>query len=151
MKTAMENIREMVDVNTVVGDPVETHDGSVIVPVTRVSFGFAAGGGELGGRRGSPDADRDSGQDGGEAGGRSGRFAGGSGAGVSVHPIGFLVVGKDSVRMLSVEGTNSLDRLLDMVPQLIDKFTSGRAGGGGDAGEQQRDQKNEPSFQGYRV
>src|SRR5690606_37334977 len=102
MKTAMESIKEMVDVNTVVGDAVETQDGTVIIPVSRVSFGFAAGGGEYGGDRG----------------GMSGRqeaakapFAGGSGAGVSVQPVGFLIVGHDQVRMLPVTDRAIYDRL----------------------------------------
>lgn len=76
MKTAMESIKEMVDVNTVIGDAVEAPDGSVIIPVSRVGLGFAAGGSEFGDNRESELP-----------------FGGGSGAGVSVQPVGFLVVG----------------------------------------------------------
>lgn len=108
MKTAMESIKEMVDVNTVVGDAVETPDGTVIIPISRVGFGFAAGGGEF------------------EAEGNQRvealPFAGGSGAGVSVRPMGFLVVGQGQVRMLSVDGNAVYDRLVDVVPQIIDKI-----------------------------
>ncbi|HBC94072.1 MAG TPA: sporulation protein YtfJ [Pelotomaculum sp.] len=113
MKTAMESIKEMVDVNTVVGDPVETPDGSVIIPVSRVACGFAAGGGEfeVGGEH----------KDGG-GGGPAPGFGGGSGGGVSVKPIGFLVVGNGHVRMLPVDGNTVADRLIDIAPQVIDQI-----------------------------
>jgi sporulation protein YtfJ len=109
MKTAMESLKGMVDVNTVVGDPVETQDGSVIIPVSRVAFGFAAGGGEY-----STTVPEE------EAGALP--FGGGSGAGVSVQPVGFLVVGQNQVRMLPVDGTQPFERLIDMAPHLIDKL-----------------------------
>lgn len=109
MKSAMENLKDMVDVNTVVGDPVETQDGTVIVPVSRVAFGFAAGGSEF------EQTARD------HLGG-SHPFGGGSGAGVSVQPVGFLVVGKDQIKMLPVDGGQPINRILDMAPQLIDKL-----------------------------
>lgn len=112
MKTAMESIKGMIDVNTVVGDAVETQDGSVIVPVSRVTFGFAAGGGEYG-------ASADGGGDGG---GGGFPFGGGSGAGVSVQPMGFLVVAQNSIKMLPVEGGQPIERLIDMAPQLLDKL-----------------------------
>ena len=110
MKTAMESIKEMVDVNTIVGDPVETPDGSVIIPVSRVACGFAAGGGEF------------------ETGGNGEKeqtmpgFGGGSGAGVSVQPVGFLVVGQGQVRLLPVDGNALYDRIIDMTPQIINQI-----------------------------
>jgi sporulation protein YtfJ len=112
MKTAMENIREMVDVNTIIGDPVETPDGAVILPVSRVGFGFAAGGSEF------------------NAGNSSGAsaehpFGGGSGGGVSINPIGFLIVNGNNVRLLSTDNQNQLyDRLMDMAPVVVDKIQS---------------------------
>lgn len=111
MKTAMESLKGMVDVNTVVGDPVETQSGDVIVPISRVAFGFATGGGEY--------AARNTAEENGEF-----PFAGGSGAGVSVQPVGFLVVGHGSVRMLPVEGGQPIDRLIELAPQIIDKLRS---------------------------
>lgn len=108
MKTAMESIKEMVDVNTVVGDAVETPDGTVIIPISRVGFGFAAGGGEF-------EAEGNYKSD-------TLPFAGGSGAGVSVRPMGFLVVGQGQVRLLPVDGNAVYDRLVDVVPQVIDKI-----------------------------
>lgn len=113
MKTAMESIKEMVDVNTVVGDPVETPDGSVIIPVSRVACGFAAGGGEF--EVGVENKD-------GAGGTQTPGFGGGSGGGVSVKPIGFLVVGNGQVRMLPVDGNTVADRLIDIAPQVIDQI-----------------------------
>lgn len=125
MKTAMESIKEMVDVNTIVGDPVETPDGSVIIPVSRVACGFAAGGGEF-----EPAADEASGQGAGQGGGQNGQggsslpFGGGSGAGVSVQPVGFLVVGQGQVRLLPVDGNAVVDRLIDVAPGMLSQVQS---------------------------
>lgn len=105
MKTAMESIKDMVDVNTIVGDPVETPDGSVIMPISRVTFGFAAGGSEFQSDKGV------------EAG--SYPFGGGSGAGVTVQPVAFLVVGNGNVRMLPVDANTMVERLVDIAPQLL--------------------------------
>jgi sporulation protein YtfJ len=109
MKTAMQSIKEMVDVNTVVGDAVETNDGSVIIPISQVACGFAAGGGEY------------------EVTGSTAKelpFAGGSGAGVSVKPIGFLVVRMNDVRLISVSGNPLAERVVDLAPQIMDKLES---------------------------
>lgn len=109
MKTAMESIKDMVDVNTVVGDAVEAKDGTVIVPVSRVSFGFAAGGGEY--SASEPDADS-----------QSMPFGGGSGAGVTVQPVAFLVVGQDGVRLLPVTEQALYDRLIDLAPTVLEQL-----------------------------
>lgn len=114
MKTAMESIKEMVDVNTVIGDAVEAPDGSVIIPVSRVGLGFAAGGSEFG-----PVQETDL------------PFGGGSGAGVSVQPVGFLVVGQHAVRLLPVSNSAIYDRLVDLVPQLMDKIQGAMGSGDG--------------------
>lgn len=115
MKTAMESIKEMVDVNTVVGDPVETPDGTVIIPVSRVACGFAAGGGEFE----VPGEGKE-----GQAEDQMPAFGGGSGGGVSVKPIGFLVVGNGQVRMLPVDGNALADRIIDLAPQLLTQIQS---------------------------
>ena len=117
MKTAMESIKGMIDVNTVVGEAVATEDGTTIIPISKVSLGFAAGGGEYW----KPDQ--------GTADARP--FGGGSGAGVSVHPVGFLVQRGDAVRMLSVDGGDTLSRLMDLAPQVVDRIQS-YFGNGGD-------------------
>ncbi|MFX4260922.1 GerW family sporulation protein [Pelotomaculum propionicicum] len=120
MKTAMESIKEMVDVNTVVGDPVEAPDGTVIIPISRVACGFAAGGGEF-----EISADRGEGEN------QMPAFGGGSGAGVSVKPIGFLVVGNGQIRLLPVDGNAIYDRLIDVAPQVLAQIQSmfGRGNG----------------------
>jgi len=121
MKTAMESIKEMVDVNTVIGDPVEAPDGSVIIPVSRVGLGFAAGGSEFGAQK---EAELP--------------FGGGSGAGVSVQPVGFLVVGQETVRLLPVSQSAIFDRLVDLVPQLVDKVQDAFNNGNNDNGSRQQ-------------
>jgi len=125
MKTAMESIKEMVDVNTIVGDPVETPDGSVIIPISKVACGFAAGGGEFEAAGGGQ---KDQGQGGGqqqqEANGTVLPFGGGSGAGVSVQPVGFLVVGQGQIRLLPVDGNAVVDRIIDVAPQLMSQVQS---------------------------
>lgn len=113
MKTAMESIKDMIDVNTVIGDPVETPDGTVIIPVSRVSCGFGAGGGEF--ERGVTDNRHEDQQP---------FFGGGSGGGVSVQPMGFLVVGHGQIRLLPVEGNVIADRLIDLAPQVLSQIQS---------------------------
>ena len=113
MKTAMENIKDMVDVNTVVGDPVETPDGTVIMPISRVSCGFGAGGGEFGTAEKSKNEE-----------GQAPYFGGGSGAGVSVQPVGFLVVGHGQIRFLPVDSNIIIDRLIDLAPHVLEKIES---------------------------
>ncbi len=117
MKTAMESIKGMIDVNTIVGDPVETPDGNVIMPVSRVSCGFAAGGADY-----LPDARRSGAGAGGPGAAETLPFGGGSGGGVSVQPVGFLVVGHDQVRLLPVDANPVFDRLIDMAPAFMEKL-----------------------------
>jgi sporulation protein YtfJ len=116
MKTAMESIKGMVDVNTVVGEAVDTPDGSVIIPVSRVTFGFAAGGAEY-----DPQSETRQGN-GHNARDHEHAFGGGSGAGVSVQPVAFLVVGQGTVRLLSVEEGAVMDRIIDVAPQILSQI-----------------------------
>ncbi|MGI6449291.1 MAG: GerW family sporulation protein [Desulfitobacteriia bacterium] len=118
MKTAMESIQKMINVNTVIGDPVETPTGSVIIPVSRVSCGFAAGGSEFMPMEGEAENESKNEEEGSKM-----PFGGGSGGGVSVKPVGFLVVSQDQVRLLPVEGNMLAERLIDEMPNLIDKFS----------------------------
>jgi sporulation protein YtfJ len=115
MKTAMESIQQIVDVNTIVGDPVETPDGSVIIPVSRVSCGFAAGGSEFALAEGSKENANPGEQT------SALPFGGGAGAGVSVRPVAFVVVGNGNIRLLPVDGDVVIDRLLDTVPDLLER------------------------------
>ncbi|MDR2506017.1 MAG: GerW family sporulation protein, partial [Oscillospiraceae bacterium] len=112
MSTTMENIKDMVDVNTVVGDPVQTSDGTTIIPISRVSFGFLSGGGEYSNQGYNADTARTYANDANTASGGDGAmpFAGGTGAGVSVHPMGFLVVGNGNIKMLPTNYATPIDR-----------------------------------------
>jgi sporulation protein YtfJ len=123
MQTAMENIKDMVDVNTIVGEPVQTPDGSVIMPISKVGFGFAAGGSEFTGmdESGKP---KSNGQDAHNA-SVSLPFGGGSGGGVSITPIAFLVVGTHGVKVVPLDSqTHILEKLIDAAPQWVDKLKS---------------------------
>lgn len=123
MKTAMENIQQMVEVNTIVGDPVETPDGAVIIPVSKVACGFAAGGSEF---CGSEDKRQEAGMRENDPNGGALPFGGGSGAGVSVQPVGFLVAGNGHLRLLPIDGNANamVDRLIESVPDLLEKITA---------------------------
>jgi len=111
MQTAMSSIKDMVDVNTVIGDPVVASSGATVIPISRVSFGYVTAGGDLGAH---------------EKGRRQGGevpefpFAGGSGAGVSVQPVGFLVVSGDSVKMLPAQSVSVADRMVELLPGVVE-------------------------------
>lgn len=119
MTTAMESIKDMVDVNTIVGDAVQAPDGTVIIPISRVAFGFAAGGGEYSSVCNSDENEKES-EQGGNSSGKF-PFAGGSGAGVSINPVAFMVVGKEQIKLLPVNINSSVDKILDLVPELLEK------------------------------
>lgn len=125
MQTAMENIKDMVDVNTIVGEPVQTPDGSVILPISKVGFGFAAGGSEFNGideMSSGGNSNKSGGQDAHNA-SVSLPFGGGSGGGVSITPIAFLVVGAQGVKVVPLDNqTHLLERLIDAAPQWVDKL-----------------------------
>ena len=109
MATTMENLNEMIDVNTIIGDPVETSDGTLIIPISKLGFGFAAGGSEF------SQQDQES-QD------NNLPFGGGAGGGVSVTPIAFLIVHSKGVKMIHMnEHVHLYEKLLDLAPQAIDK------------------------------
>lgn len=108
MKSTMENLKDMIDVNTVIGDAVETKDGGYIIPISKVSFGFASGGSEFSQNNIVNHTDPKY------------PFGGGSGAGVSVKPVAFLVVKEDKIRLLPVDADNTYDRIVDTVPQILD-------------------------------
>lgn len=105
MDTTMEKIKEMVDVNTIIGEPITSPDGTLIIPVSKVSYGFAAGGSDLPTKKENKDC-----------------FGGGSGAGVTIQPVAFLTVYQGDVRLVSVdqeEGT--ADKLVNMIPDVLKK------------------------------
>ena len=109
LENAIAKIREMVDVNSVVGDPITTPDGVTIIPISKISVGFGGGGSDFV----SKNVNR-----------HENPFGGGAGAGVSVTPVAFLVVKEGSVRMLPVAqpANTTADRIVEMVPDLLDKL-----------------------------
>ena len=112
MDTAMSNIKSMIDVNTVVGSPVSTPDGTLIIPVSTVSFGFGAGGSEFEAKGKTMPVTSD-----GQV-----MFGGGCGGGANVKPIAFLVVGNGTIKLLPVTPeTSPVNKIIDMVPEAIDK------------------------------
>lgn len=115
MKTTMDSLREMIDVNTIIGEPLETKDGTTIIPISRVSIGFASGGSEIPGREGKDDKDEEKSKF---------PFGGGSGAGLSLNPVAFLVISKDNVRLLPVSHTNPLDKLISEGPTLVQELAN---------------------------
>lgn len=123
MTTAMENLKDMIEVNTIIGDPVESPDGSVIIPVSKVGFGFAAGGSEFAGKKqgsGKDDSDSDGGGDSKQ---KSMPFGGGSGGGVSITPVAFLIVSSKGIKMVHLDGnTHLIEKMLDFAPQVVEKI-----------------------------
>ena len=118
MTTAMNSIQDMIDVNTIIGEPIETTNNIIVIPISKVSFGFAAGGSEFKGETINEYSKKDKDE---EIQYRL-PFGGGSGAGVSINPIAFLVVQPEGVRLLPVNYSSAVDKLLDCVPDIMDKI-----------------------------
>ena len=109
METTMEKIKQMIDVNTIVGNPITTSDGTTIVPVSKVSYGFASGGSDI------PSKNAQNKQ----------VFGGGSGAGVSITPIAFIAVYKGEAKILRIDSdSTTADRVVNIVPDVIDKVSA---------------------------
>ncbi len=107
MQTTMENVKNILKVDTVVGDPIYTPDGITLVPISKISVGFGGGGVEFGAKK--PGEDKP--------------YGGANGTGVKIEPIGFLVIKDGSVRMINVTppANNTVDRIIDLVPQVMDR------------------------------
>ena len=103
MRSAMEKVREMVDTNTIVGQPITAPDGVTLIPISKVSFGFGTGGGDYGKT--------------------TQNFGGGTAAGVKIDPVAFLVIKDGSTRVLpvAVPPVNTVDRIVEMTPDILDK------------------------------
>lgn len=112
ISTTMEKVREMIDTNTVIGQPIKTDDGITLIPVSKVSFGFAGGGSDF--------QTKYSGN------GKQDPFGGGTGAGVKVTPVAFVVIKEGSVRIINITppATTTVDRLVEMIPDAVDKIES---------------------------
>lgn len=112
ISVAMENLKTIVDANTIIGEAVKSDDGMTVIPVSKVSFGFGAGGSEFSAKPLEKDDDKK-------------MFGGGSGGGVSISPIAFLVVGRDKVKLLPVQNSvSTADRIVDAIPEILQKFSS---------------------------
>jgi sporulation protein YtfJ len=111
METTMQKIREMVDVNTIVGSPIVTADGMTLIPISKVSFGFASGGSDFQTKH--------------QQQGQNNAFGGGSGAGVNIVPVAFLVVKGTSIKLLNIAppASSTVDRIIELVPEVIDKVS----------------------------
>lgn len=114
MDTSMSRLKDLVDVNTIIGDKIVTEDGKVIIPISKVSFGFGSGGTEISVNAKSETKDEI----------KPMPFGGGGGGGVTITPIGFLVSDKNGVSLLELsgEGTN-IDKIIDAVPNAVSKIT----------------------------
>ena len=104
MRSTMEKVREMVDTNTIVGQPITTPDGVTLIPISKVSFGFGSGGGDYGKTAKE-------------------NFGGGTAAGVKIDPVAFLVIKDGATRVLpvAVPPVNTVDRIVEMTPDILDK------------------------------
>ena len=107
METTMQKIKEMIDANTIVGEPIFTEDGTTLIPVSKLTFGFAGGGSDFAKKQEPHDA-----------------FGGGIGAGVNIIPVAFIVVKGDSIKLLNVAAPaeSTIDRLIETVPGLFEKI-----------------------------
>lgn len=116
MKSAMNSIKDMVDVNTIIGNPIKTETGIYIIPVSKVCFGFAAGGTEFYPDTTNKNEEREVNEY---------PFGGGSGAAVKINPIGFIIVDSTNTenipKFIPVEHSDAIDKLLDYVPDLMEK------------------------------
>ena len=107
MRSTMENVKNILKVDTVVGDPIVTPDGITLVPISKISVGFGGGGVEFNSKKGAEERP----------------YGGGNATGVKIEPIGFLVIKEGVVRMINVTppASNTVDRVIDLVPQVMDR------------------------------
>lgn len=106
MDVTLDKIRSMIDANTVIGNPINMADGTMVLPVSKISFGFASGGSDFPSK-----TPRE-------------LFGGGGGAGMSITPIAFLIVQKENVRLIQLSDTsNNVDRAIGMMPEMVDKIS----------------------------
>jgi len=120
MITAMNSIQDMIDVNTIIGEPIETSNNVIIIPISKVSFGFAAGGSEFKGETINEYSRKEEEE---QVQYRL-PFGGGSGAGVNINPVAFLVVQANNVKLLPVNHSSAVDKLLDYMPEAMDKVNT---------------------------
>ena len=105
MGDSFENLRTLIDVNSIIGDPISTPDGTTIIPVSKVTFGYGMGGSDL------PTNKQEA-------------FGGGTAGGVTIHPIAFLIIKDGNVQLVQLAGeNNTAERAMNMVPDVVDKIS----------------------------
>ncbi len=105
MENTLEKMREMVDVSTIIGDPIKTGD-TTLIPVSKVSYGFTSGGTDLPSKQNNE------------------LFGGGGGGGITISPVAFIVIQGEKVRMMQINNyTSSADRAIAMIPELVDQIS----------------------------
>ena len=142
LNTTMSELKEMVDVNTIVGDPFVTPNGCTVIPISKVSFGFVTGGGEYGESINCKGQAQN-------AQGNGFPFAGGTASGISITPVAFMTADQDSVKLLSTCHRSVLDKVLENMPQVLNEIKdmiSGREGN--NSGQQEQPQDDEFSEEG---
>ncbi len=105
LDSSMKNLKQLVDVDTIIGDPIKPSEDVTIIPVSKVSFGFASGGSDFPSKA------------------RQDMFGGGSGGGVTIQPIAFLVITPEGVKLLNVAGASGADKFVEMIPDVINKVS----------------------------
>jgi sporulation protein YtfJ len=129
MNAALQNIHEMMDVNTIIGEKIVTADGTVIIPVSKVTLGFASGGSDF-----TTKSNKD-------------LFGGGGGAGGTIIPVAFLVVSGSDVKLLQIsQNITSTDKAISLVPELFDKIT----GLFGKGKNKEKEKEKEPKQEEYK-
>lgn len=113
VESALTNLSKVAEVNTIIGKPIVTMDGTTILPISQITFAFMAGGGEYGNKANLKRFVND---------GVSANFAGGSGGGASLTPIGFLVIDKNGVRVIDTENSNTVDKIFDIARDFAKAF-----------------------------
>ena len=119
MKASMASIEKMVDVNTIIGDPIETSNNIVIIPISKVCFGFAVGGSEFNKEAIEEYKKKDKEN---EEIKYKLPFGGGTGTGVSINPVAFLIVQETNIKLLPINHSSTIDKLLDYIPDLFEKI-----------------------------
>ncbi|MCO7124846.1 GerW family sporulation protein [Sporolactobacillus shoreicorticis] len=138
MKTALESLQAMVDVGTIVGDPIETEDGHTIITLSKVGFGFVAGGSEFTTKNENQDEDLTEDTE------AYLPFGGGTGGGVSITPIAFLIIGREGVKTIHLDNTTHLyERLIDLAPQTIEKIKEVIEKNGGTGASKRKRRRND--------
>lgn len=146
MKTALHSLQEMTKVNTIIGDPIETSDGHIILTVSRLGFGFAAGGSEFQPTSGKA-SDGQMNDAGEEENGLP--FGGGSGGGVSITPIAFLIVGPNGIQTLHLDNkTHFYEKLIDLAPQTFEKIEQWMGKESHHSGDEEKEHKPKEKTRG---